>query len=570
MAFALQAPEVDVRELGPLPIVMHYLRRMEVKKVIDDKVPPHALQTVTHGECVEALLCAIFLGTHTLSHVAKTLSKFDLPHLFEHPGLSSEQFNDTRLGEALDALYGKTESLYADVVIRGIHAFDLVIRRLHTDSTTLKLFGAYNFADEIEASHLPPPPKPTFGKSKDHRPDLKQLLLSLSVSNEGCPIYGRVTDGNISDVTEFRLHLEKLASMLDDLREIVLVADCKLCTDPTLVLAHDLGFNLVTLLPDNYSLRRQLIEEASREAELPLLLKTAKGEEYHGKSYKIPFSIENMAGRKDRVYLRFLVIHSTQLGEQRTQTRLRGAAKERKALEKVITKAQKTPFACEPDAQKVAATIIAEAKAKHHVLYFSIEARQVVRPAPKGRRPRGLEDVAETRFFLKGEATEIPRPQCRFDPEGMFVLLTTISDRRELSDTRALEAYKGQQTVEIGFHWLKGPLEVAPVFLKKTTRIDVLGFVYLISMFLYAVVQRDLRREVKNQGVEIVGPCQEKTVKPTTRALFKIFEGVDRVVVTHEGRIHSETRYLTTNLRLILEIMNWQHLYFIEKPAVCT
>ena len=161
MPFALQiAPEVDVRELGPLPIVMHYLRRMEVKKLIDAKIPPHALQPVTHGECIEALLCAIFLGTHTLSHVAKTLSNFDLPHLFEHPGLSSEQFNDTKLGEALDALYGKTESLYADVVIRGLHAFDLVIRRIHTDSTTLKLFGAYDFADEIEASHLTPPPRP--------------------------------------------------------------------------------------------------------------------------------------------------------------------------------------------------------------------------------------------------------------------------------------------------------------------------------------------------------------------------------------------------------------------------
>lgn len=567
MPLALQIPtKVDVKELGPLPIVMHYLRRMEVKDLIDGKVSPHALQTVTHGECIEALLCAIFLGTHTLSHVAKTLSKFDLPYLFEHPGLSSEQFNDTRLGEALDALYGKTESLYADIVIRGIHAFGLVIRRLHTDSTTLKLFGAY----ESDGSHFPPPPNPAFGKSKDHRPDLKQLLYSLSVSNEGCPIYGRVTDGNTSDVTEFRLHLEKLASMLDDLREIILVADCKLCTDPTLALAHELGFNLVTLLPDNYSLRRQLIEEASREAELPLLLKTAKGGVYHGKSFKIPFSIENKDGLEDLVYLRFLAIHSTQLEEQRRRTRLREAAKELKAMEKVITKAQTIPYACEPDAQKVAATICAEAKAKHHVLHFSIEAREVVLPAPKGRRPRGFENVVATKFFLKGEATEIPRPQCRFDPEGMFVLLTTISDRRELSDTRVLEAYKGQQTVEIGFHWLKGPLEVAPVFLKKTTRIDVLGFVYLISMFLYAMVQRDLRREVKKQGVEIVGPCQEKTEKPTTRALFKIFEGVDRVVVTHEGSIHSETRFLTANLRLILEIMKWQHLYFIERPMVCT
>ncbi|MDP2816398.1 MAG: hypothetical protein Q8O19_06940, partial [Rectinemataceae bacterium] len=92
-----------------------------------------------------------------------------------------------------------------------------------------------------------------------------------------------------------------------------------------------------------------------------------------------------------------------------------------------------------------------------------------------------------TKFFLEGQIQEIPKETRPFDPEGMFVLLTTIQDRRELSDLRVLEAYKGQQVVEIGFHWLKGPLAVAPVFLKLPSRIEVLGFVYLISMFLYAL-----------------------------------------------------------------------------------
>lgn len=561
------APEVQIVELGPLPIVMKYLREMKVRDIIDQAVPRHSLHVVTHGEVVEALLCAIFLGTHTLSHVAETLARYDLPTLFNHPGLTSAQFNDTRIGETLDALYGKTEKLFADVVFQGIHAFHLSIKRIHTDSTTLKLYGSY---DNGEQFLIKPPPIAAFGKSKDHRPDLKQLLFSQSVSDEGIPIFGRVADGNTSDVTEFRLHLEKLALMLDDLREIILVADCKLCTDPTLALAHSLGFNLVTLVPDNYALRGQLIVAASQETELPLLLTTPDGEEYRGKSFKIPFSVEMPDGTEETVWWRYLVVHSTQLEQQRRKARLREADKERKALGKTLAKAQTVPYACEADAQKVASAISVEAKAKHHTLQFTVEAREVILRGQRGRRPKGVAPATDTKYFLQGVITQKPTPACNFSPDGMFVLMTTIPDRRCLSDKKVLEAYKGQQVVEIGFHWLKGPLAVAPIFLKLLSRIDVLGFVYLISMFLYALVQRDLRREVKKHGVVIVDPCQQKTAKPTTRALFKIFEGVSRVVITHNGKTSSETRFLTPNLLLVLKVMNWWHLYHMENPLGCT
>lgn len=561
------APIVQSHELGPLPIVMKYLREMKVREIIDQAVLPHALNGVSHGEVIEALLCAIFLGTHTLSHVAETLARYDLSGLFEHPNLTSDSFNDTRIGETLDALYGRTEKLFADIVFRGIQAFQVSVNRIHTDSTTVVLHGTY---DDIPISPIKPPPVPAFGKSKDHRPDLKQLLLSLSVSNEGIPIFGRVADGNTSDVPEFRLHLEKLASMLEDLRDLILIADCKLCTDPTLALAHSLGFNLVTLVPENYTLHKTLIASASQEVELPILLTTKEGEVYRGKSYKIPFTVEMPDGSQESVLWRYLVVHSSQLEKQRQHSRDRNIAKERKSLEKRLEKAKTASYACEADARKVAAIISEEAKAQFHTVQFSVEVREEVLPGKKGRRPNNQPPVTETRWFLAGTIKENPRSTGIFSPDGMFVLMTTISDRRSLSDERVLEAYKGQQVVEIGFHWMKGPLAVAPVFLKRVTRIDVLGFVYLISMFLYAVVQRDLRRGVEEHGVKIVDPCQQKTAKPTARALFKIFERVSRTIVTVNGQSYSETCFLTPNLLLVLKVMNWWHLYHLKNPEGCT
>ena len=69
-----------------------------------------------------------------------------------------------------------------------------------------------------------------FGKNKDHRPDLKQLVLGMNVTADGAvPIYHRIYDGN---QTDDRLHranhgaLQKLLGRTD----FIYVADCKLAT----------------------------------------------------------------------------------------------------------------------------------------------------------------------------------------------------------------------------------------------------------------------------------------------------------------------------------------------------
>ena len=344
-------PTTEGGRLSALPVLMSYMRRLRVRELIDEIAPKDPRQVVSHGECIEAMLCAIFAGTHTLSKITHVLSGFDLAHLFDHPGLRSDHFNDTRLGEALDALYGKTECIQTAIVFGGLREFGVEVRRIHVDSTTVSVYGDYDSILEVEASLVKRPPIPAFGFSKDHRPDLKQLLISMAMSDAGLPLYGRVQDGNVSDIEEFRHHLEKLAGMLDSLRSTILVADCKLCTDPTLALAHELGFNIVTLMPETYAMRGKLIERASREADLPLLLTTADGAVYHGMSFKIPATIEKSDGERETAHWRYLVVHSSQLEAQKLAAREREVASERRKLERELAKAAKTPFACQPDAE---------------------------------------------------------------------------------------------------------------------------------------------------------------------------------------------------------------------------
>ena len=70
---------------------------------------------------------------------------------------------------------------------------------LHADTTSVSFSGQY--PDQVGMSiRGQRPPFITRGFNKDHRPDLKRLLLKLTTSSDGdVPVQFRVEDGNTSD-----------------------------------------------------------------------------------------------------------------------------------------------------------------------------------------------------------------------------------------------------------------------------------------------------------------------------------------------------------------------------------
>ena len=85
----------------------------------------------------------------------------------------------------------------------------------HQDTTTLSLSGAYEASEVSQAPaararDAPGVPRPACGQSKDRRPDLKQVMLSLGVSGDGgLPLRLGLRDGNPSDSTETPVALEE-------------------------------------------------------------------------------------------------------------------------------------------------------------------------------------------------------------------------------------------------------------------------------------------------------------------------------------------------------------------------
>ena len=94
-----------------------------------------------------------------------------------------------------------------------------------------------------------PTPVITFGHSKDHRPDLKQLVWILTVAADGAvPIAYRLADGNTTDDPTHIPTWDELVALLGRV-DFLYVADSKLCSREAMGHIAAAGGRFVTVLP---------------------------------------------------------------------------------------------------------------------------------------------------------------------------------------------------------------------------------------------------------------------------------------------------------------------------------
>ena len=327
---------VSVQQSHPiahLPLVLGVLRRLEVATVIDCLIPPHPAHGLSCGRGVEALVLAILDGHHALYKVGKRLEERGMVALLQ-PGLTRAALNDYRLGHILDALFAANlNTVLSAVALKALEVYAIPTPWLHQDTTTIALYGAYE--DEPQT---PGAPRPAYGHSKDGRGDLKQVLLSLGVSGDGgVPLRLGVRDGNRSDSVETPLAIEEcLALGLEGVRGIV--ADSKAYSRRTLGLWLEHKVDLITLVPRTCAIRQDLEAWGQQQGALPLLLEKPgrpKAEAprcWHGQSVCREVEVEDREGRVAQEALRFVVVHSSQLAQQQTQTYAAAQEKEAAAV----------------------------------------------------------------------------------------------------------------------------------------------------------------------------------------------------------------------------------------------
>ena len=200
------AYEYETQRIDHLGIVSGICREINLVNIIDKSLPTPSIRKVS---CGEATLAMILNG---LGFTGRAL--YLMPEYMENKpvdvlirdGLVASDFNDDSLGRALDELFqaGVTE-LFARIAGEAVRVFDIETDFAHTDTSSFSLSGQYESEVAQEAESRREAVKITHGYSKDHRPDLKQVVVTLVTSQKArIPLWLEALDGNSSDKTSFR------------------------------------------------------------------------------------------------------------------------------------------------------------------------------------------------------------------------------------------------------------------------------------------------------------------------------------------------------------------------------
>lgn len=498
-------------EVGHLPIVKDFAKKIKLVETLDALVDSQ--MDLSPGITVLAMVLDTLSGRTPLYRLEEFFQEKDTELILGHD-CKPELFCDYNLGRVLDKIFDTgTQKVFSQIAQNAIGVFDVDPRRLHFDTTSISVFGDYDFID--------PPLKITYGHSKDKRPDLKQFLISMLCVDRNIPILGTTEDGNASDKT---LNNELLGGISRHMARhgiepgaFVYVADSAFVTPDNLAKSKDNNVKFLTRLPATYKECGRAICDAVAAGnwiDLGKLNQTPATQKRPAAYYRGSEATVELYGEPYRA----IVVHSSAHDKRRHKRIDRLLLQKRKDLETHCKKINSGPFYCRADAEAAADKIRRASANSYHRLHYEIRKLAKYprgRPA-KGaaRTPIGYEYLLDVKIDVDAGAVAPLRLEA-----GCFVLICNMSGKQERDQWPAgalLELYKNQSGIEQNFGFLKDPVIVNSIFLKKPTRIEVLGLVLLIALLIWRLMERCMRHHLEKTKSEITGWKNRPTKRPTS------------------------------------------------------
>ena len=330
-------PTYRSQVLDHLGLVAGMFDELGIGDVIDQATHQNPdLRDLTIGEAVKAMvLNGLGFINHALYLVPRFFDTKPISRLIS-PRVTPEQLNDDALGRILDTLYayGVTE-LYSLIAVNAARRLGLSPTYMHLDTTSFHVDGRYNSDDEPQEQvvHI------TKGYSRDHRPDLNQVMLELIIEHQaGIPILMQPLSGNSSDPKTFgqviRSHIDHLHTTYG---ATYLVADSALYSEDNLSNLAQTAIKWITRVPATLSEAQAALAQADPKTMAPL----QENYRYH-----------ELTSTYGGVEQRWLLVYSEprQARVQNTVDKqvFKQSEKELQAFKNLC----RTPFACEADAQQ--------------------------------------------------------------------------------------------------------------------------------------------------------------------------------------------------------------------------
>jgi transposase len=505
----IDRPQYESQVLDHLGLVAGMFDELGIGDILDQATQQDPeTRDLTVGEAVKAMVL------NGLGFVNQAL--YLVPMFFQNkptyrlisPRVDPDQLNDDALGRTLDTLYtyGVTE-LYSLIAAGAARRLGLSPTYAHLDSTSFHVDGRYNCDEPPTESVV----RLTKGYSRDHRPDLNQVMLELIVEHQaGIPLLMKPLSGNRSDPQEFgHLVRDHIAQLHNTYGTTYVVADSALYSEDNLTLLNDIPTKWITRVPGTLNEVKAALAQADPEQMTPL---------------KAGYRGQTLTSTYGGVAQRWLLIESQPRRPQARRTVnkrwLTHSEKEVKAFGKLCRR----EFACQADARQALETF------EQDLTYTQVETATIIATPHYDQpgRPKAGEEPSEIRYAIEGAlVSRVAAHEQMVGQASCFILATNELDASHLPPLGLLEAYQSQYHVERGFRFLKNPeFLAASLYLKKPERIMALLMVMTVCLRVYAALEYRIRRALNEHGATFPSQTGKRIENPTARWVFHYFMGI--------------------------------------------
>jgi transposase len=529
--------ELTSSVLGGLPVVNHFWDRLRLGELLGSHLPvDDARLRLAPATAVRLVVTNLLIGREPLYGLGEWAARF-APELLGLAAGQAAAVNDDRVGRALERLFDADRaSLLTTLVLRAVREFGIDTSECHNDSTSISVSGVYRDATGAPRGGKPTPVI-THGHSKDHRPDLKQLVWILTVAADGAvPLAYRLADGNTTDDPTHIPTWDGLVALLGR-PDFLYVADSKLCSREAMAHIAARGGRFVTVLPHTRSEDKAfrawiqthvpdwteaIRRPGPRLGEPDEVYSTCPAPAPSAEGYRIIWVHSTAKAARDAA-TRSARVEAGITALQELAGRLAGPRcrlRDRVAVEQAATAAL-----TDAHAQRwVTATIT-------DTVHKSYRQERRGRPGPNTR----YREIATTHHNV---AHDIAIDRIAYDAasDGHFPLIT---NDRTLTDAQVLAAYRYQPHLERRHHLLKGVQDAAPVLLKSPARIEALFCCQFLALLLAALIEREIRAGMRRAATTKIPlyPEFRGCVAPSAERVLEIFANVGRHRLLNHGQL---------------------------------
>lgn len=560
-------PQLQIERVDSLPVILHWLLRMQIDIIIDRIWYPHPnWQGLSYGQLAVLFIAYVI---HQRRHCLSGMEDWVMSHrrALEHITgwtIGAKEASDDRLGRLMSSL-GQAEDqsvqLQRQMGSHLIQAFALATDVARYDTTSFNVHHAPAKAGQSEHEVL------RYGYSKDHRPDLLQFKQGIgTLDPAGVPLVTHTLAGQVADDGLYISAWQEMVITIGH-SAFLFVADCKAAASQIRASLDQRDGRYLFPLPMTGEVPDWLGQQVLSGSVKAMPIRLADVVDSHGQpklighGFVVARTLSEMLpdGTAHTWTEQWFVVQSCAQAK-RQQANLQARLDQARAeLKRLRPKAEETALEFHYRAKQ----ILIQRRVTDYLDLTVTETKTTHKRYLKPGRPRPDSPyrwITQRHLHLQIHLEQTAFAQALHLAGWRVYVSNTSPDQMSLS--QAIAYYRDEWLVERAFHRFKhGSLPTLPLWIRLPERIKGLMLLLLVALqaltLLEFVAQRSLAQQQHTIAGLVPGNPKHKTDRPSAERLLAVFTKLHLVIESTPTQVTAHLNETLTPLqRRILALLS--------------